>query len=197
MASRPSPTALFHIMPWQNFYFSFFIFPHDTQWCRFFIFYFSLWYTMVHNLYSFIFCFSSWYSTCWVSPGKKKKESGGIFRIWLHNKGRHFWIMNEIERVGQWMNEWIQGSWANMGKKETDGMDSRSWNGHSWKNGNGWNIGRLDNLGKLDTDDEHGKVGQFKEVVWRVYGSSLGQLAKGWTLGKVGQWMNLEVMDEN
>ncbi len=88
---------------------------------------------------------------------KKRKESGGIFRIWLRNKGRHFWIMNEFERVGQWMNESIQGSWANMGKEETDGMDSRSWNGHSWKNGNGWNIGM--NFGKSGEMDEFGGNG--------------------------------------
>jgi hypothetical protein len=103
------------------FYFSFFIFPHDTQWCRFFIF--------------FIFHFSSWilngvdfflksffifpHDTQWCRffvlllfffphdtllveyhQAKQEKKSGGIFRIWLRKKGWHFWIMNEFESVG-------------------------------------------------------------------------------------------------
>jgi hypothetical protein len=54
-----------------------------------------------------------------------------------------------------------------MGKEENGWNQLKKLDIHR-KNGNGWNIGRLGNLGKLDTDDEHGKVGEFKEVVWRV-----------------------------
>lgn len=54
----PTPTALFHIMHWQNFYFLFLHFPHDTLWCIFFIFYifpFSSWYSMVQIFYILYF----------------------------------------------------------------------------------------------------------------------------------------------
>jgi hypothetical protein len=53
-----------------------------------------------------------------------------------------------------------------MGKDETNGMDSRSWTfteKRQWMEH--WEVGQF---GKLETHDEHGKVGQFKEVVWTV-----------------------------
>jgi hypothetical protein len=67
--------------------------------------------------------------------------------------------MNLKELDSGWMNESreVGPIW---GKKKW--MEWTQEVGHSQKNGNGWNIGRL------DTDDEHGKVGQFNEVVWRV-----------------------------
>jgi len=70
------------------------------------------------------------------------------------------------------------------GKKKMDGMDSRSWT-FTEKTAMDGNIGRLGNLGKLDTDDdEHGKVAQFKEVVWRVLEFIPWPTSQGMNFGK-------------
>ncbi len=93
----------------------------------FFIFHFSSWYSMVQIFYSFNLFFPSWYSTCWVSPGKTRKKSGGIFRNLAPSKGLAFldneWIWKRWTVDEQWMNEPIEGSCANMGKEEN------GWNG--------------------------------------------------------------------
>jgi hypothetical protein len=73
----------------------------------------------------------------------------------------------------------------NPGKLGQYGERRKGWNGLK-KNGNGWNIGRLGNLGKLDTDGEHGKVGQFKEVVWRVLEFIPWPTSRGMNFGKSG-----------